>query len=148
MQLAPQAGNLNPTNPPPTPIPAFLPFPSSSGRVGIYVVMILSRSTSSQHASSPLVPLSLPALSCHFRSMSHGKMVQDEGHLSCQVGQVQQSSLPGGISGHLHVFFVDPTGVPLELLAVTGGDETFFFLVRLSVLALRREKKEGWGKQG
>lgn len=75
-------------------------------------------------------------------------MVQDEGHLSCQVRQVQQSSLPGGISGHLHVFFVDLTGVPLELLAVTGGDETFFFLMRLSVLALRREKKEGWGKQG
>lgn len=64
---------------------AFLPLSSSPCRVGVWVVMIPSGSTSSQCTNSPLVLLSLLSLSYHFLSMIHGQMVQEGGSLSWQV---------------------------------------------------------------
>lgn len=146
MHLAPQAG-LNPTNPALSPNPVSLPHLSSPCRVSVWMVIILVDFTSSQLTSSPLVLLSFLSLSCHFLSMMHGKMVQDGRCVSCQVGQVHPSGLPGGISGHLQVFFMDPAGMLPELQAlVLLVDETVFFPMGLSVLALRRQKEGMGGK--
>ena len=64
------------------------------------------------------------------------------------MGQVQQSRLPGGISDHFRVVFMDPLGVLHELQElVLLVNETMFFPIELSVLALRRQKKS-WGREG
>ena len=56
---------------------------------------------------------------------------------------MQQSGLPGGISDNFRVVFMDPLGVLHKLQAlVLLVDETMFFPIELSVLALRRQKAE------
>ena len=56
---------------------------------------------------------------------------------------MQQSRLPGGISDHFRVVFMDPLGVLHELQElVLLVNETMFFPIELSVLALRRQKEE------
>lgn len=135
MHLAPQLGDLNPTKSslPPTPIPTFLPFSSSSCKVGVRIVIIY---LDPLPANSPALLLCL----CHSR---HSPATSK--HDSWQTGtgwriSVLSWGLPGGISGQLHVSFMDPIGVLPELQAlILLVDETYFFTVVLLALALRRQ---------